>query len=65
MRLPESANPPKNDGFILGLDMDGRVIHNLQDPSGSYAQITNVEEHEGMLYLGRLAEDAIGRLPVP
>ena len=65
MRLPESVNAPKNDGFVLGLDMDGRVIHNLQDPSGSYVQISSVEEHDGMLYLGSLVEDAIGRLPVP
>ena len=65
MRLPESALAPKNDGFVLGLDMDGRVIHNLQDPSRSYIQITNVEEQDGMLYLGSAVEDSIGRLPVP
>ena len=65
MRLPESASAPKNDGFVLGLDMDGRFIYNLQDPSRSYVQITNVVEHDGMLYLGSIKEDAIGRLPVP
>ena len=66
MRLPEAMLPAaENHGFVLGLDMDGRVIHNLQDPSAGYAQITSVQEHEGMLYLGSLVEDAIGRLPVP
>ena len=66
MRLPEAMLPAaENYGFILGLDVDGRVVHNLQDPSASYAQITSVQEHEGMLYLGSLVEDAIGRLPVP
>jgi sugar lactone lactonase YvrE len=65
MRLPESASAPKNDGFVLGLDIDGRVMHNLQDPSGSYVQITSIEEYDGMLYLGSAVEDAIGRLPVP
>jgi hypothetical protein len=46
--------------------MNGRVIHNLQEPSGnSYALITSVQEHEGMLYLGSLKEDALGRLPAP
>ena len=65
MRLPESASAPKDDGFVLGLDIDGRVIHNLQDPSGSYVQITSVQEHDGMLYLGSFVDDAIGRLPVP
>ena len=65
VRLPESASTPKNDGFVLGLDMDGRVTYNLQDASRSYVQITNVVEHDGMLYLGSIKEDAIGRLPVP
>jgi len=66
VRLPEALLPkPKNYGFVLGLDTDGNVAHNLQDPSGSYGQITSVEEHEGMLYFGSLAEDAIGRMPVP
>ena len=65
VRLPESASAPKNDGFVLGLDMDGRVIYNLQDASRSYVQTTNVVEHDGMLYLGSIKEDAIGRLPVP
>jgi sugar lactone lactonase YvrE len=66
MRLPEAMLPAaENYGFVLGLDMDGRVVHNLQDPSAAYAQITSVQEHEGMLYLGSLVEEAIGRLPVP
>ena len=52
-RLPESLFPAaENYGFILGLDMEGHVVHNLQDPSASYAQISSVQEHEGILYLG-------------
>lgn len=66
LRLPEATMPaPENYGFVLGLDLEGRVVHNLQDPSAAYAQITSVQEHEGMLYLGSLVEDAIGRLPAP
>jgi len=66
VRLPEALLPkPKNYGFVLGLDTDGNVVYNLQDPSGSYGQITSVEEHDGMLYFGSLAEDSIGRTPVP
>jgi sugar lactone lactonase YvrE len=53
-------------GFILGLDLDGKVMHNLQDPSGKYAShITSVYEHEGMLYLGNIDDKAIYRIPVP
>jgi sugar lactone lactonase YvrE len=66
-RLPQFLLPSvKPYGFLLGLDMDGRCVQNLQDPSGeSYHFITSVQEHEGMLYLGSAEEDAIGRLSVP
>jgi sugar lactone lactonase YvrE len=65
-RLPEGllSNTPRY-GFVLGLNQDGQVIHNLQDPEGTYAGVSSVTEHGGMLYLGSLVEDAIGRLPTP
>ena len=52
-------------GTVLGLDMDGNVVHNLKllFPSGEpYEAVTSVQEHEGMLYLGHLNDDAIGCL---
>jgi sugar lactone lactonase YvrE len=53
-------------GYVLGLDLDGRIIHNLQDPSGEkYADITSATEYEGMLYFGSVGEDAVGRIPIP
>ncbi len=66
-RLPGFLQPaPQRYGFVLGLDREGRVVNNLQDPSGkSFAQISSVLEHNGKLYFGSLGEDAIGRLPVP
>jgi hypothetical protein len=30
MRLPISKRAPKNDGVILGVDMDGRVIYSFR-----------------------------------
>ncbi len=66
MRLPRALTPgPKRYGLVLGLVGNGHVVHNLQDPSGSYAQIASVQEEDEMLYLGSLVEDAIGRLAVP
>jgi sugar lactone lactonase YvrE len=66
MRLPERLIPaPGNYGFVLGLNAEGEVVHNLQDPAAAFTQISSVQENEGMLYLGSLVEDAIGRLPVP
>ncbi len=65
-RLPECVTPAAVDyGFILGLDGEGNVVQNLQDPSGSFGQITNVVEHNGMLYMGSLSEDAVGMIPIP
>lgn len=62
IRLPEDLRPARDHyGFALELDMDGKVIYNLQDPAAAnYAQIFRVQEHEGMPYLGSLVEDTIG-----
>jgi sugar lactone lactonase YvrE len=65
-RLPRKLQPaPKPYSFVLGLDGDGNVVHNLQDPNGSFAQISSVERYGDDLYFGSLAENAIGRLPAP
>ena len=64
--LPKAFLPkPKPYGFVLGLDIQGGVVHNLHDPTGTYGMITSVQEHDGSLYLGTLSLDAIGRVPVP
>ena len=66
-RLPLAwfAGAAPRYGFVLGLDGDGRVIHNLQGPSGkSYAGISCVVHHDGVLYFGSLLEDAVGRLAI-
>lgn len=65
-RLPQSVQPePKRYSFVLGLDADGNVTHNLQDPTGRFAPITSAREAGGWLYLGSLEEKAIGRIKVP
>jgi len=65
-RLPLAwfAGAAPRYGFVLGLDTDGNVLHNFQDPSGStYAGISCVVRQKGTLYFGSLLEDAVGRLP--
>jgi hypothetical protein len=53
-------------GFVLGLDLNGKVVHNLQDPSGKFAShVTSAYEYDGMLYLGNISDKAIYRIPVP
>jgi len=67
LRLPGVLRPgPRPYGFVLGLDASGRIVHNLQDPSGrAFAFATNAVEHDGLLYLGSLSLPSAGRLRVP
>ncbi len=67
MRLPESMQPaPDRYGFIIGIDGEGNIIHNLHDPNPeSFSPITSVEEHEGYLYLGSLTYEGFGRIKAP
>jgi sugar lactone lactonase YvrE len=65
-RLPAFLQPaPKRYAFVLGLDLNGRVVENLQDGSPScYAEIANAVEHNGMLYFGSIGESSLGRFPL-
>ncbi|HLA09341.1 MAG TPA: SMP-30/gluconolactonase/LRE family protein [Pyrinomonadaceae bacterium] len=67
LRLPKFLQPaPKRYSFVLGLDANGKVIHNLQDSSQTcYAQIANALEHNGSLYFGSIGESTIGRFALP
>lgn len=67
MRLPDFMQPaPVYHSFVIGLDLQGNVIHNLQDASEDcYRVTTSVQEHGGMLYVGSLEEDAIARIAMP
>ncbi len=59
-RLPDRFQPqPKRHGFVLGLDAAGKVVHNLQDPSGRVAMTTGARQHGGRLYLGSLSEPTV------
>jgi sugar lactone lactonase YvrE len=49
-------------GLVFGLDLDGNVVANLQDASGSFAMTTSANEIEGSLYVGSIAMPALARL---
>lgn len=68
MRLPQSirgAKPAPLYGWVIGVDTNGEVVHNLQDPKGNYGSITSVNEFDGLLYLGSVAMTSVGRFAVP
>lgn len=66
MRLPAFLRPkPVQYAFVLGIDDAGNVLHNLQDPTGTYAPVTSVQEHDGKLYFGSIVESTFGRIDLP
>lgn len=64
MRLPSFLQvQPGRQGFIVGLDLDGRVAEQYRfADAGAFAPITSVREAGGNLFLGSLDDTAIGRI---
>jgi hypothetical protein len=57
--------PVEKRAFVLGLDLDGKVIANLQDgSSGNYSPITTARESGDWLYFGALRATYLVRLPL-
>lgn len=65
-RIPESLQPkPKRHPFVLGLDAEGKVIHDLQDAGSTrFSKTTSAEQAGDWLYVGSLTEPAWGRIRV-
>jgi sugar lactone lactonase YvrE len=66
-RLPKFLQPaPKRYSFVLGLDLNGKVMNNLQNGSPDcYAQVANAVERQGSLYFGSIGEATVGRYRLP
>ncbi len=66
-RLPEALQPkPVKHAFVLGINTDGKVVHNLQDKADqAYAPITSAQQVGDTLYFGSLSQPAIARMPAP
>lgn len=67
VRLPEFLHPrPEKTARVIGVDINGRVVVDLFDPSGrAIAMVTSAQERGGTLYLGSLTDTAWAKLPVP
>jgi hypothetical protein len=63
IHLLEAAAEPAS--FIIGVNLQGEVTHNLQDQESAFHYITGVTPCGDTLYLGSLRTDAIGVLPIP
>ena len=59
----EAAAQPAS--FVIGVNLDGEVVHNLQDQDNPFHYITGATPCGDTLYLGSLRTEAIGALPLP
>ena len=64
LRLPRSLWPiPKAYGHVFAFNEDGKVLADLQDPSGAYPETTAVTETADRLYVQSLHAKSLGWLP--
>lgn len=66
LRLPRALWPvPKARGHVIAFDDTGRIIIDLQDPSGGYPETTSVTEAAGKWFVQSLHAHDIGWMPAP
>ena len=64
LRLPRVLWPiPKAYGHVIAFTEDGKVVADLQDPSGSYPETTAITETKDRLYVQSLHAHGLGWLP--
>lgn len=63
LRLPKFLWPiPPAYGHVIGFDEEGRVVADLQDPSGQIPETTGATEHGARIYIQSLDGKEIGML---
>ncbi len=66
LRLPRLLWPlPKRYGHVMAFSEDGKVLADLQDPSGRYPQTTGVTETAERLYIQNLHLNVLGWMKAP
>lgn len=61
-KMPASFQPAAvHYGFVLGVDGNGTVQYNLQNPKGDFAEITSVQQFGQDIYLGSLYESSLAK----
>jgi sugar lactone lactonase YvrE len=64
LRLPRALWPvPPAYGHVIAFDESGRIVADLQDPTGAYPETTAVTETKERLYVQSLHAKALGWLP--
>lgn len=66
LRLPRAWWPiPPAYGHVVAFDDNGRVVADLQDPTGAYPETTAVTETADRLYIQSLHAHTLGWMPRP
>jgi len=61
LRLPRALWPvPKAYGHVIAFTEDGRIVADLQDPTGAYPETTAITETPGRLYVQSLHAKNLG-----
>jgi sugar lactone lactonase YvrE len=64
--LPEALQPaPAHTVWVMAVDADGRVVHDLQGTNEEFHMVTGVRRHGDSVYLGSLLGRTIGVLDLP
>ena len=64
LRLPRAWWPvPKAYGHLIAFDEQGRILDDLQDPTGAYPETTAATEMDGKLLVQSLNADRLGWMP--
>ncbi len=64
LRLPRALWPiPKSYGHVMAFTEQGKVVEDLQDPSGAYPETTAVTETRDRLFIQSLHAKGLGWLP--
>src|SRR5450830_447494 len=64
LRLPRAMWPiPKAYGHVIAFTEDGKVVADLQDPSGAYPETTAVTETADRLFIQSLHAKGLGCIP--
>ena len=66
MRLPRALWPvPKAYGHVMAFTEDGKIVVDLQDPSGAYPETTSITETADRLYVQSLHAHSLGWMAAP
>lgn len=62
--MPALLPGPAQVAWVVGLDGDGQVTHDLQSHGGDFVVSTGAREHDGHLWVGSLHSDHVVRVAV-